>query len=232
MRTAPQWIVPAVRLEATAGAHRFYWPLQYAPPAGPPGEGGRGGGGVLAPPGDYKLTLTVDGKPLERTLTLVPDPRVKLDPSAYREQFELAREVEALSAQVTRTAASASRVRKAVADLRAHAEKPLADSLDAFQAKLLALSGEALGSNPGNANVFPPKHIESLRWISGALANLQRMVDGADVAPSPDAREAFARLQAMAESSISAWERFEAISLEALNQQLHAAGLGPIAGSR
>jgi hypothetical protein len=229
MRTAPQWIVAPPHLEATPGMHRVVWPFQYAPPAGPPGEGGRGAGGVWAPPGDYNLTLTVDGKTFERTLTLVPDPRVKLEPSAYREQFELAREVEALAARVTKAAAAAAKLRRAAADARAGAEKPVADSLEAFQARLLLLSNEALGSNPANAGVFPPRRIESLRWISGALGNLQRMVDGADAAPSPDARDAFAKLGPMAESALAEWQRFVDRDLDELNQQLRAAGLKPLA---
>jgi hypothetical protein len=175
------------------------------------------------------VTLTVDEKPLDRKLTLVPDPRVKLEPSAYREQFELAREVETLAAKVTRTATAAGKLRKAAADLRAGADKPLADSLAAFETRLLALSGEALGSNPGNANVFPPKRTDSLRWIAGALGNLQRMVDGADAAPSADARDAWSKLEPLADASLAAWQGFVSTDVEALNQRLKSAGLKPLA---
>ena len=228
LRTAPQWNVPAPHLDGTPGQHRFTWALQYAPPAGR-GEGGRGGGGgVWAPPGDYKVTLTAGGATLERTLTLAPDPRVNLEPSAYREQFELARSVEAASAKLAQATAAAGKVRKAAVDLRAGADRALADTLDAFQARLLAISEEAIGSNPSNANVFPPKRIESLRWLSGALGNLQRMVDGADAAPSPDAREAWTRLDAMTTSTLEAWQRFVAGDLDALNQRLKATGRQPI----
>jgi hypothetical protein len=89
---------------------------------------------------------------------------------------------------------------------------------------VLAISGEAMGANPGNANAFPPRRIESLRWLSGALGNLQRMVDGADAAPSPDVREAWTKLQPMAESTLAAWQRFVANDLDALNAQLKAGG--------
>ena len=214
LRTAPQWVVPAAHLEATAGMHRFVWPLQYAPPAGPPSERGRGGGGVWAPP----------GKEYGRTLALAPDPRVKLGPAAYREQFELARRVEATSARVTAATAAASKVRKAIADMRGGAGRGLADTLDALQLSLTALTGETQASNPANAFAFPPKRIESLRWLSGALVNLQRMVDGADAAPSPDAREAFSRLQSMTDAALADWERFTHTDLEALNQRLRADG--------
>ena len=134
-----------------------------------------------------------------------------------------------MSAKVTQAVTAAGKVRKAAADLRAQAGKPLADTLDAFQARLLLLSGEATGANPANANAFPPKRIESLRWISGALGNLQRMVDGADAAPSPDAREAWTKLQAMAESALGAWQQFVATDLDALNRRLETAGMKPIA---
>ncbi|HEV2105166.1 MAG TPA: hypothetical protein VGU27_05495 [Candidatus Eisenbacteria bacterium] len=228
LRTAPQWFVPPAHLDATAGAHRFVWGLHYAAPAS--GEGSRRGGeGVWAPPGGYLVTLTADGAAVSRTLTLAPDPRVKLDPAAYREQFELARRVEAVAARVARAAAAAGAVSRAVMDARRDAGGALAGALDAFRGKLTALSGESPAVNPADAFAFPPRRIESLRWLSGALGSLQQMVDGADAAPSPDAREAFARLQPMADSTLADWQRLTAVDLEALNQRLLAAGRKAIA---
>src|SRR5262249_54831250 len=132
LRTAPQWFTPAPHLEASAGMHRFVWTLQYAPPPGPPGEGRGGGGGVWAPPGDYDVKLTVDGKELARTLSLAPDPRVKLDDAAYREQFVLARSIEATSARLSTATAAAGTLRKAVVQARGDAKGALADTLDRF----------------------------------------------------------------------------------------------------
>jgi photosystem II stability/assembly factor-like uncharacterized protein len=229
LRTAPQWVVPGPHLDAGAGMHRFVWPLQYAPPAAPGGRGRGGGGGVWAPPGEYSLTLGVDGKELTRLLTLAPDPRVHLDAAAYREEFELARSVEAMSARIAAATAAAGSIRKSLASLRAEASGALADTLDRFQARLLELTGETPAANPANAFSFPPKRIESLRWLAGALNDLQGMVDGADAAPSPDSREAFAKLQPMVDSTLAAWQRFTSTDLEALNEKLRAAGKSPIA---
>jgi hypothetical protein len=226
LRTAPQWFVSPPHLEATPGMHRFVWPLRYAAPKA--GANAPRTDGVWAPPGAYRVTLTVDGKAIDRTLTVAPDPRVKLDPPAYREQFQLARRVEATTARVTAARAAADTVRKAVVDLRKSANGGLADTLDAFQARLTALSGEAPTTNPANASVFPPKHIESLRWLSGALADLMRMVDGADARPSPDALEAFARLQPIVDTTLADWRRFASVDLEALNRRLRATGRKPI----
>jgi photosystem II stability/assembly factor-like uncharacterized protein len=222
MRTAPQWIVPGPHLESAAGMHRFVWPLRYAPPKGIHADG------VWAPPGEYRVTLTVEGKALERTLTVAPDPRVKVEPAAYREQFELARRGENLSAGITRALTTADTVRKALVELRKSASGDLARATDELQSRLTDVSGQAPSTNAANNFAVPPKRIESLRWLSSAVGGLREMVDGADAAPSPDAREAYSRLQPMTEASLAAWKRFVTEDLEAFNQRLRAAGRKPI----
>ena len=102
MRTAPQWMTPPQRLGTTAGMHRFTWSLHYAPQATTGVATRRGNEGVWAPPGDYTVTLNVEGRSLTRTLTLVCDPRVKLEPAAFQEQFELGRRIELGSARLAR----------------------------------------------------------------------------------------------------------------------------------
>jgi len=225
LRSAPQWVVPGQQLAATAGMHRFIWAFRYAP-------AGKGGDGVWAPPGDYTATLNVDGKAIRQGFTVMPDPRLKLEPAAYREQFELARRIEAVAMRVAQATSASDTVRKAVVKLRGEATGALADSLDAFQARLTLLSGQAPTTNPANGFAFPPKSIESLRWIAGALGNLREMVDGADAAPSPDARDAFPKLQAMADAALAEWQRFVANDLGALNERLRHAGKEPIEVTR
>src|SRR5439155_6759098 len=113
----------------------------YAPQGAVSGRGGRGGDGVWAPPGDYTVTLTVAGKALSRALTLAPDPRVKLSPTVYREQFELARRIELGSVRLAQAADTAGKLQKALTARREGAKGPIAAALDAFQARLSALSG-------------------------------------------------------------------------------------------
>jgi hypothetical protein len=78
-----EWARSPQVLSKGKGSHRFVWDMRG------PGGGGRGGLGMAAiwrdtpfgprgamvAPGDYRLRLTVDGKVLEETLTLRPDPR-------------------------------------------------------------------------------------------------------------------------------------------------------------
>ena len=92
--TAPEWLPKAQVPANTAGLHRLTWDARHdAPPALHDAE--HGGGGVFAPPGRYRVRLTVDGKSFEAPLTLLPDPRVSASPAAYAAQFQLARAIEA-----------------------------------------------------------------------------------------------------------------------------------------
>jgi hypothetical protein len=92
------WARPIRTLPATRGAHRFVWDLRYAPPgavsrefpiAAIEGDTPLEPLGVLALPGGYTVTLTVDGRKLARPLTLKMDPRATITPVGLRQQFDL-----------------------------------------------------------------------------------------------------------------------------------------------
>jgi hypothetical protein len=70
--------------------------------------------------------------------------------------------------------------------------------------------------------------MQSLRWLSGAVGDLLIAVDGADAAPTSEARDGFAKLSPMADDMLAEWERFITTDLSALNAKLSAAGLKPI----
>ncbi len=228
-RMAPQWFVPGAHLEATPGMHRFVWAPRYAPPPELAGEGSFRPRGVWAPPGEYAVTLTVDGTALTRTLELAPDPRVTLDAAGYRAEFELARRVEALQAAVAGADEAARGVQRRLSARRETAGGELAAALDDLQGRLSLLRGVAPAPNPANAWAFPPQRIESLRWVGGALGELMQMVDGADAAPSPEARAGYAALAPVVDAALAAWRGFVAGELAAVDARLRGAGEEPIA---
>jgi photosystem II stability/assembly factor-like uncharacterized protein len=93
------WIAPAVRPEASAGAHRIVWDLRAPKPrtsaTGPtiaaiPHDTPLEPEGALVPPGTYTVTLEADGTRQTRALVIREDPRVNVAPSALRAQYELA----------------------------------------------------------------------------------------------------------------------------------------------
>jgi hypothetical protein len=197
LNTAPEWFTAPSTVSAAPGMHRFIWPLRYAPPAAL--AGGRAGtgpfaNGVWAPPGEYKVALTVNGKRMVQPLTVAPDPRVELPASAYAEQFALARDVEAARALLAAALTEAGAIVKR------------ADVTEEMKSRATAVSGVI----SGEAFTAPPPSESSLRFIDQALAKLAGAIDSADAAPTTDARASWAKLKPMADAALAAWKEFGA----------------------
>jgi hypothetical protein len=205
--------------------HRFVWSIRYPAPSGLSGRRG-GGEGVWAPPGSYTVALTVDGKRLAQPLTVAADPRINLPASAFSDQFAMAKQVEALRVQLAAVLAQANSVTSKLGERRAAATGVLAKSIEAAQAR----AGEVSGIIPNaEANWWlAPKTTTSLTFVDSALQKLAGSVDSADAAPTPDARESWAKLKPAADAAIAAWNDVKAKDLAGLNGALKAAGQAPI----
>jgi hypothetical protein len=228
-RVAPQWFEPPVALSAAAGMHRFVWPLHYA--ARP--ELARKDDGTLdpwadgpwVPPGAYRLVLTVDGKRLEQPLEVQPDPRVDLPASAYAEQLALARQVDALRAVLVPLAAESQAILGQLGERIPKTPSDLQPALETLRDQVTEAAGVTLTANPANAGSFPPRQLDSLRFVSDALDALYNSVEGADASPSPDARASFDRLDPMAQAAVKAWEALKSGEIAETNRRLRSANL-------
>ena len=191
--TAPEWFTSPSTVSSAAGMHRFVWPLHYPAPAGLTGRRGGGGGafadGVWAPPGNYKVVLTVNGRKFTQPLTVVPDPRLNLPANAYTEQFALARDVEQERASLAAALGEAGTLVKRK------------DVPDALRMKVTEVSGVI----EGEEFTAPPPAESSLRFINQQLSKLANALDSADAAPTTDARASWARLKPLADAGLAAW---------------------------
>jgi photosystem II stability/assembly factor-like uncharacterized protein len=182
---AEEWFKRPSTLATTVGMHRFVWPLHYPPPPAL-AKGNAFADGVWAPPGEYTLTLVVDGRKQSQPLTLSPDPRVQLPPAVYRAQFELAREVEALRAEAEAGAEANQALIEVLAERRKTATGELAAAMDALEAKAWELSGNMPSGNRRNRRWQAPNEA-SWRHLAATLEALAAAIDGADAEPTPDA---------------------------------------------
>jgi photosystem II stability/assembly factor-like uncharacterized protein len=227
---APEWFKVPSTLATTPGMHRFVWPLRYPPPpalAGGSLDQGRPTEGVWAPPGEYTVTLAVDGRRQSQPLTVVPDPRVDLPAEAYQAEFDLAREVEAMRADVAAGARSTQALVDALTKRRQATTGPLADELGALEERALDLSGTTPAPNRYDVWGRAARSLTSWRFLSDTLKDLATAIDGADAAPSPDARDGVAKAKPALERVRAAAARL-ASDLEALNARLVAAGQAPV----
>lgn len=223
---APEWARQPSTLSTAPGLHRFFWPLRWAAQKAKPDAYEDG---VWAVPGTYAIELIVDGQRYRQTLTIAPDPRIDLPASAYAEQFALARRVEALQVRLAVASDAAGTLRKRMVERRAGASAEAAAALDAFAEKLAAVSGAQPAPNPYNAWSSPPKRVETLAFLGQSLEELMGAVDGADAAPSPDARAGYERLAPLCERTLAAWSAFERDEVPALDRALRAAHAEPFA---
>ncbi len=224
---APQWVQAPSTLSPAPGHHRFVWPLRYPAPA-PLANGNPGNpwaDGLWAPPGRYTVVLEVDGARLTQPLTVMADPRVTLPAEVYARQLALARRIEDARVRLATAAKEVETLTKALAERRQGASPEIGAAVDALEAKVRELSGAA---PPGQWWV-PPKTIASLRFVGGALDDLATAVDGADVAPSPDALAGFDKAQATLAGTLASWDELKAKDLAVLNARLKQAGQPVIA---
>ncbi len=233
LHMAPQWFEPPVGLSAAAGMHRFFWPLRWAAPpqlgSGPGPSPNPWADGPWAAPGTYRLVLSAGGRRLEQPLEVTPDPRVGIPAAAYAEQLAMAQRVDALRVPLALAAREADSVLAALADRVAKAPPALRPKLAALREQVAALAGVPLLANPANAWSFPPRRLDSLRFVRGGLDALYGAIEGADAAPSADVHTGLERLTPMAHGAVAGWEALKKQQLEEANRELRRAKLPAIA---
>ncbi len=192
LKVAPEWFDTPSTLSTTPGMHRFIWPLRYPEAAGlDDTHRGAFADGVWAPPGNYKVVLTVGGQRLTQPLTIAPDPRVKLPLSAYAEEFALARQIESTHAAVHAALNETN-------DIVKTAQDPIKTRVT----EMTEIASEEQW-------YLAPRTTTSLRFLDAALQSLANAVDGADAAPAPDAREGYTRIRPLAEAAVKNWNEFK-----------------------
>jgi photosystem II stability/assembly factor-like uncharacterized protein len=223
---APEWVPVPSPLSTAPGMHRFVWNLRYAGM----GEEGRRHqkDGVWAPPGQYTVELTVDGRSYRQPLIIRPDPRVSVSVAAMQREFELARKVETASAQASKAGMEAKSMLQALDERQAHASGALHEQIVALISQASDLSGVTLHADPRNTIGSQPRRTDSLRALSMNLSKLLSAVDDADADPSQDAQQSYATLTQTLNATLAEWQKLKQ-QLAPLNDKLKAAGQKVIA---
>jgi photosystem II stability/assembly factor-like uncharacterized protein len=227
---APEWVVPPAPLSTGVGAHRFVWDLHYAQAQSPliPEDPTEEENGVWAPPGQYEIELKVGGRSYRQSLTLDPDPRVRLPASAYREQFALSRDVEHAGLEIAAAFEEVERIHGAIIDRSRKANGTVAATLADADRRLIAISDIPPPKDSPDSLGAAPKTVSGLRYLGTAFHDLARAVGRADTAPTRDARDGYTKHRALLNQALADWGQFKAMTLPQLNTQLQSAGIEPI----
>jgi hypothetical protein len=172
-----------------------------------------------AAPGDYTVTLTVDGKTFSQPMTVAMDPRVKTLAAEFQEQFDLSWQLYQLRLKLAPIGKKFDEIAEQLTKLRAQAaERPdITQKLEAF-AQTLTKFGPP-HPRPG----APPS-----LFVLESTTHLFNEIEGTDAAPTAAVRAAVADLQTKVEPMMDAWRKLLESDLPALNQQLKQSGVPEI----
>jgi hypothetical protein len=142
------------------------------------------------PPGTYTVRLGVDGATYTRVATVLRDPRERTTSADLRAQYDLAREVVALRADV---AAARDRAQERSKQLSG-------ERLQAYRREVV---GVPLPDNPDDSVGAYSHDFTSFLYLENELDYLESAVESADAAPTPDMRIAYARLEGIYRSTLA-----------------------------
>lgn len=215
------WPAPALTLGTTAGMHRFNWDLRFDPIADE--GGGRGGGGGAggavphrtyaainapwAPPGNYTVRLTVDGKSYTQPIVVKLDPRVKTPAVALTQLFTLTR---TLYDDAVATHAAAVEARAKSAQVSDAALKAQLDSIAPPAPAGGGRGGRGGGGGGGGRGAAAPSGPPSLDAASASALGATMAMQNADVAPTAAQVSAANQAHATATATLARWARLKA----------------------
>ena len=128
--------------------------VDYSPPASP-----------VAPPGQYRVQLTVDGKTLEQPFEIRKDPSIKASDDDLRAQFDL---MVAIRDRFTEVSDTVLKIR----DVRAALTEEAGAEADTILAQLRQIEGTLMiwmGTGAHPMMWSPPGLTEKLSSLSGAV---------------------------------------------------------------
>jgi photosystem II stability/assembly factor-like uncharacterized protein len=218
---AAAWTRAAPALPATPGHHRWVWNLRRERPKaveysyGIAAVWGRPTPilpqGALVVPGDYLLSLKVDGSERKAILHVGPDPRVA--GAGYQASADFSEALREPMAKAWRGYAEADSVREGLARAAPGVKDPvLRGDLRAFAEKLADLAGD-----------------NGFKRDSSVLAGIETAVEDSDSAPTAAMLGLFSETRAKLARDLAAWDGLRSRDLAALNARLARAGVMRVA---
>lgn len=226
------WVKPTPVLSAKSGMHRWVWDLHYVAPAGST-PSRRGGGGNWALPGQYSVRLTADGKTYVQPLVVKMDPRVTTSQTDLEAQFKASQEAASAIQELSGVATRAADIDRQIRDIRlkikdnSDGSAALAD----FTRKFSSIAGPP-PQQYGSPVVPVETDHTSIRYLIGALRQVQGALQSADVAPTPDQLRALQQEKTQMQATLSQWQQLLRTDLPSLNGKLKQASVPEIGAGK
>lgn len=228
LRIPSYWIRPLQSVSTKAGMHRFLWDMHYTPvpnvePEFPMQATYRNTApeatSPWAAPGDYTVTLTVNGRTFSQPLSVVMDPRIRTSTADLQQQFDLSWKLYQLRLKLAPIGKKFGDVAEQLTKLKAKAaERPdITQKLEAFAQALMKFG-------PPHPRPGAPPSL----FVLESTTRLFNDIQGADAVPTAAVNAAATDLETKVGPMMDAWKKLLESDLPALNQQLKQAGFPEI----
>ena len=236
------WLRPPQALDAAPGVHRFVWDLHEERPPTIKSDytiaavWGRGvpsaPQGPLALPGDYTVTLTVDGRRYSAPLHLAQDPRVHVQLADLQASMALSQRIDAALAQARIGYGQMQAVETRIDALFPQAKATMSPRPTSAPATSAA---DRAGDLPDQARALasglrqpPAPDQPGFDTVAGVLGAVESDLENADAAPTAaQVQVVDAELASLARAQ-ARWDAFRTQDLVKLNAALQRAGRPPI----
>ncbi|MDT8319378.1 MAG: hypothetical protein RQ826_02500 [Xanthomonadales bacterium] len=217
----------STELRAGPGLHRFVWDLRYPGARGVPGRVAFWHRpksppiGPLALPGEYTVSLEVDGTVLSAPLVIEADPRLAFPESELQAQFDLHIAIRDTLTEISEAVLTLRDIRSQLDQLEAPAAETegSADLLQRMEAvreqldNVEAVLTEPRMEGPADAFHYPIKLDNKVGLLMGTVANSDR-------APTRQSREVFEKLGAEADQQFRVLGEILEDTIPSLNEAL------------
>src|SRR5205085_7382843 len=192
-----------------------------------------------APPGEYTVKLTVNGKTLSQPLTVKPDPRVKTPALVMQQIYTLSTAAYREAASASAAASQAQQLRDRLSEMQSGIGglPNRADVLPALMAlikKVEDVAGAAVGGGgrggrgaafaaqaPGAASAGQgpagPRPAPTLSGAAAGLSGVMNLLQAADVQPTALQLKAIASARAAGTAAMARWTAIQTVDVPALN---------------
>ncbi|MFK8040848.1 WD40/YVTN/BNR-like repeat-containing protein [Congregibacter sp.] len=221
-----QWYGALPKDPTTAkGLNVWSWNNRYAGAADFEGMiiwSGRPQLGPIAPPGEYTVTMTVDGDTQSATFMLKSDPRFDVPEADIQEQFAFAMQIRDATDAANKGVIRIRELKTQLEDQLGEApSKSLARAAEKFTDKLSAVEGELYQVK----NVSPQDPLNFPIKLNNRLAYLQKSTESGDGRPTQGQLDVFALLKDELDSLLADLDETISKDLPKLNKALEKDGL-------
>src|SRR5207249_61546 len=207
LRIPSYWIRAPQSVSTKAGMHRFLWDVHYTPvPKAEPEFPISATYRNTAPqatspwvaPGDYTVTLMIDGKTFTQPLTVAMDPRIKASAADLQEQFDLSWRLYQLRLKLAPIGEKFDEIGEQLTKVKARAaERPdVTQELEGFTQTLMKFGP------PHPRQGAPPS-----LFVLQSTTQLFNDIQAADAAPTAATKAAVADLESKVGPMMDAWRK-------------------------